>query len=199
MARTTTQDIGRKQELREERRRRARRRKRLRIGAIIIASVLTVALVAVIAWPEPATGNTSAENWDLPALDDDGRHAIADFEGRPTVAAFFASWCHVCEEEIPEFLDLSVDLANDVAFVGINSQDGGRGLGDAEKWGIAGAWPLAQDIGGRNGSGLSTGTFGARGMPMTVIYSPSGEVAHVQRGGMTAAQLRALLEELFGI
>ena len=118
--------------------------------------------------------NTSAEAWDLPFLDGEGRIALADFSGKPTVATFFANWCLVCEQEIPEFLALSENLGDRVNFVGINTQGNARGLGDAQKWGIDQAWPLARDVGNGNNSALSVSTFGAPGMPMTVVYDANG-------------------------
>ena len=63
---------------------------------------------------------------------------------------------------------------------------------------MTGTWPIARDIGGRNQSGLSVNTFGARGMPLTVIYDESGVVVHVQRGGISAEHLLDLLEDLVG-
>lgn len=182
-----------------ERRKAAERRRTIR--NVAIAGGVGVALVAmlVVLWPTPQTGDTSAEAWDLPELDGDGRVAIADFRGTPTVAAFFASWCEVCEEEIPGYLAVSQQLGDQVQFVGIDTQDNGSGLGDAERWGIAGTWPLARDIGGRNASGLSTETFGARGSPMTVFYDENGTVVRVQQGGLSGAQLAAALDELFGV
>lgn len=74
------------------------------IGAAIAVTVL-VLLVAI--WPEPVEGNTTTEAWDLPQLSGEGRVTLSDFSGKPTVAAFFASWCTVCEEEIPQFLTVS--------------------------------------------------------------------------------------------
>jgi thiol-disulfide isomerase/thioredoxin len=183
-----------------EQSRKATARKRT-VRNLTIAAVAGAGLIAllVVLWPSPQTGDTTAEAWDLPQLDGDGRVAIADFAGTPTVAAFFASWCDVCEDEIPEYLAVSQQVGDQVQFVGIDTQDNGGGLGDAEKWGIAGVWPLARDIGGHNGSGLSTGTFGARGSPMTAFYDASGTVVHIQQGGLTGAQLLATLDELFGI
>ena len=169
------------------------------MGAVIALAVVGLAAILVLTWPQPDVGSTEAEAWSLPSLDSEGQRALDDFAGKPTVAAFFASWCTVCEQEIPEFRALSEEIGDDVNFVGINSQDNGRGMGDADKWGIAGLWPLVRDIGGNNGSSLSVETFGARGMPLTVIYDPNGTVAHVQRGGMSAGQLESLLSDLFGI
>ena len=200
MARSTkAQRRGEKRREQQEREQREARKRTIR-GVLIGGGVL-VALVAalVLLWPSPEVGDTSAEAWDLPALDGDDRVAIADFRGKPTVAAFFASWCEVCEDEIPEFLEVSQEVGDQVQFVGIDTQDGGTGLGDAEKWGIAGVWPLAKDIGGTNGSGLSTGTFGMRGSPMTAFYDAEGTVVHVQRGGISGAQLKVAIQDLFGI
>lgn len=182
----------------EEQRRDGRRGTMIKAG---IAAAIGAGLVAllVLLWPSPQEGNTTAEAWDLPQLDGDGRVALADFRGKPTVAAFFASWCEVCEHEIPEYLAVSELVADQVHFVGINTQDRGAGLGDAEKWGIAGVWPLAVDIGNGNGSGLSTGEFGMRGSPMTAFYDAEGRVVHIQRGGLTGAQLLDAIEQLYGV
>ena len=168
----------------------------MRLAGAGVAVVALVALFIVSVWPEPVVGDTTAEAWDLPELDGDGRIALADFGGKPTVVAFFASWCTVCEHEIPELLTLSEEIGEEVNFVGINSQDNGRGMGDAEKWGIAGNWPLAKDIGNGNGSGMSSGTFGARGMPLNLIYDAGGTLVHVQPGGLSTQNALALLAEL---
>ena len=188
----------RRQEAEQSRKAAARTRTVRNLAIAAVAGAGLIALLVVM-WPSPQTGDTTAEAWDLPQLDGEGRIAIADFTGTPTVAAFFASWCDVCEDEIPEYLAVSQQVGDQVQFVGIDTQDNGSGLGDAEKWGIAGVWPLARDIGGHNGSGLSTGTFGARGSPMTAFYDANGTVVHIQQGGLTGAQLLATLDELFGI
>ena len=200
MARSSNKQLRdqRRQEAEDKRRTDARKSTIRKVG---IAGAIGVALVGllVVLWPDSAVGNTTATGWDLPQLDGDGRIAIEDSRGTPTVAAFFASWCDVCEHEIPDYLAVSQQVGDQVHFVGIDTQDNGSGLSDAERWGIAGAWPLARDIGGSNGSGLSTGTFGARGSPMTVFYDADGTVVHVQQGGLSAQQLLDALDRLFGV
>jgi thiol-disulfide isomerase/thioredoxin len=183
----------------EDKRKTAARRTTLRnVGIAGAIGVVLIGLLVVL-WPEPEVGDTTATAWDLPELGGDGRVALADSRGTPTVAAFFASWCDVCEDEIPDYLAVSQQVGDQVHFVGIDTQDNGSGLGDAERWGIAGVWPIARDIGRNNGSGLSTGTFGARGSPMTVFYDEGGNVVHVQQGGLSAQQLLAALDEFFGV
>lgn len=182
----------------EEKKAKDASKKRLQGIGIAVGSILVIALLLVVVWPEPEVGNTSRETWDLPELEGDGRVAIKDFQGKPTVVAFFASWCEVCEEEMPAMLSLSRQIGDRVNFVGVNTQDNGQGLGDARKWGIAGNWPLARDIGNGNGSSLSVVTFGARGSPANVIYDEDGAVVHVQLGGLTNEQIIALLEQHTG-
>jgi thiol-disulfide isomerase/thioredoxin len=197
MARQTkSQQRAEKARLAEEKRRKESRQRTIRMAGGGVAVVALLALFLVSIWPSPAIGDTTEEAWDLPALEGDGRVALADFAGKPTLVAFFASWCTVCEQEIPQLLALSEEIGEEVNFVGINSQDNGQGGGDAEKWGIVGQWPLAKDIGNGNGSGLSGQTFGMRGMPLNLIYDGSGNLVHVQRGGLTTLNAVALLTEL---
>jgi thiol-disulfide isomerase/thioredoxin len=196
MARDTKDQQGKKRAAQEARKNQAQRKSLIRNVIIAGAVVAAIVVTLVATWPKPDVGSIEAEAWDLPALVGEGRYALSDFSGEPTVAVFFASWCTVCEHEIPEFLAVSKQIGGDVNFIGINSQDNGRGGGDADKWGITGEWPIARDIGGRNQSGLSVDTFGARGMPLTVIYTPTGEIAHIQRGGISGQQLIELLGQL---
>ena len=189
-----------KQAAKAERARIARRNRILRNSALGVASaaVFVVAFFSLGGTGTALTGDTGATTWDLPGLaDTEERVALADFRGKPTVAAFFASWCTVCEAEMPGFAILSDQLDDQVNWVGINTQDNGAGLGDARKWGLDTRWPIARDIGGTNGSNLSTGTFGMRGSPLTVIYDEAGGVVHVQRGGMSADDLLRLLQQTF--
>jgi thiol-disulfide isomerase/thioredoxin len=181
----------------EQQRQEAARKKTILTAAISVVAVAVVVGLLFVVWPRKsdaeiaaeAASDTSATAWDLPELDGDGRVALADFRGKPTVAAFFASWCEVCEIEMPELLALSEEVGADINFVGIDMMDNGDGLGDAEKWGLVGRWPLAVDIGNGNGSALSAVTFGARGSPLNVLYSPDGEVLHVQLGAISRSQI----------
>ncbi len=204
MARQTKAKRREQKRLEQERKRREEARKKaIRNTVFGFGGVVLAAVALITLWPSPsaeevaaeARSNFSANNWDLPQLDGDGRIRIADFRGKPTIAAFFANWCTVCEREIPELLALSKQIGDQVNFVGIDMMDNGRGLGDAEKWGIAGEWPLARDVGNGNGSSLSAGTFGARGSPLNVIYDADGNVLQVINGGVSPSALLSFLEE----
>ncbi len=184
-----------------EARARAERRRTILTAAIL--GVIGVGLIAIViasfsGGSDAPTGVTERTAWDLPELDGDGRIALADFEGTPTVAAFFAAWCAVCVDELPQFAAVSDVVGDQVDFVGIDTMDNGTGLGLAQRTGIAERWPLARDIGGIDGRGLAT-AFGAQGSPMTVIYSADGEPLDIIRGGISGQALIDRLVNLFGI
>jgi thiol-disulfide isomerase/thioredoxin len=165
------------------------------------AIVVVFALLVAAYWPgsdssTTVSGNTSAESWDLPALNGEGRVAINDFKGKPTLVSFYASWCEVCEEEVPGLYALSQQIGDKVNFIAVNSQDNGQGLADAQKWGIADAWPVAKDVGGTNGSDLSLGTFGMRGMPLNLVYDASGTLVYTHPGGLGAQDAVNILSQL---
>lgn len=180
-------------------RQRQAQRKKLLTQIAVGAGVLVMALVFVLAFSESdsAVGATETDSWDLPALDGDSRVTLEQFEGKPTVAAFFASWCHVCQRELPGFAQLSDIVSDQVNFVGINTMNNGSGLPFARQMGIS-HWPLARDIGQHDGRQLAT-NFGARGSPTTVLYDESGQVVDVTLGGMDAAQLAQKLNQFFGV
>ena len=194
------QQQGKKRAEREAARKKAKRKQQIRSVLIGLGVVGVIALAIVIIQPAPAlTGVTTQTGWDLPGLEDnEARITLDQFSGKPTVAAFFASWCPHCIRELPGFAALSQEIGDDVNFVGINTQDGGAGKGLAASSGID-AWPLARDVGGTSGDNLSVGAFGARGMPLTVIYGPNGEVADITRGPMSGDELFNKLQALFGI
>lgn len=180
-------------------RRRKARQKAFLVRIVGIAAVALFAVVLVFAFSsgEEAIGVAETDSWDLPALEGVGRVALDQFEGKPTVATFFASWCHVCQRELPGFAQLSDVVAGEVNFVGINTMNNGSGLAFARQMGID-HWPLARDIGLGDGRQLAT-NFGARGSPTTVLYDEAGVVVDVTLGGMTAQTLARKLNQLFGV
>ncbi len=181
-----------------ERRRQAQRNTlltRIAVGAGV--AVLAVVFALAFAEGDTAVGSTETDSWDLPALDGEGRVALADFEGKPTVAAFFANWCTICQRELPAFGQLSANIDRQVNFVGINTMNNGSGLPFAQQMGIS-HWPLARDIGQHDGRQLAV-NFGARGSPTTVIYDENGNVVDVTLGALTAGQLAQKLDQFFGV
>ena len=186
---------------REARRRAARRRRMITRASWAGGGLLVVGLVTALVIASIETGDTTPEAWDLPAMGPTAevrdRVALADFQGRPTVVNFFASWCVECDRELPGFRTVSAELRDQVHFVGVASQETGDPLFMPRRHEIL-DWTLARDINGLNGSGLSR-ALGARGMPLTAFYDAGGALLHVQLGTILEPQLRAMITQLFGI
>lgn len=179
----------------------ASRKVRLQWAAVIGVGVAIMAVVVVLSFQgqESQSGDAAAESFDLPAIEGDGRVALADFEGKPVVVNFFASWCTACDAELPYFAEISEQVQDEVTFVGVNALENGDRLAMPERHGIT-WWPLARDIGGNNGSGLHD-DLGIRpgSMPGTAFYDAEGTLLTVVPGSVSEADLRANLEQFYGV
>ncbi len=170
------------------------------IATLVGLGLGTVVLVGVIATNSnsAAAGSTDPAAFDLPAIgDSETRIRLADYRGQPLVVNFFASWCTACDAELPGFSKVSRELEGQVAFVGVAALETGDPMFMPERHDIR-WWPLASDIGGRNGSGLHA-ALGGRGMPITAFYDDEGNLLHVDGGALPEPALRQRLTQLYGL
>jgi cytochrome c biogenesis protein CcmG, thiol:disulfide interchange protein DsbE len=144
---------------------------------------------------------TDPARFDLPALEGTGRVRLADFEGRPVVVNFFASWCEPCKKELPEFTAAARQLAGKVTFVGVNSKEitAPAGIALARSMGLADAGiTLARDVGPGN-TALHDRYEVRNAMPITAFYDADGNLKYVAPGQLTKEKLSARLQEFFGV
>jgi thiol-disulfide isomerase/thioredoxin len=144
---------------------------------------------------------TDPAKFNLPALEGTGRVRLADFEGKPVVVNFFASWCEPCKKELPEFTAAARQLAGKVAFVGVNSKEitAPAGVALARSMGLAEAGlTLARDV-GPGGSALHDRYEVRSAMPITAFYDAAGKLKYVAAGQLTKEKLSAQLQELYGV
>jgi thiol-disulfide isomerase/thioredoxin len=170
------------------------------VAGIVLVSVAVVSAVVVAVSRgsgDSARAMTTAEEFDLPALRGDGRVRLADEAGRPVVVNFFASWCTTCEAELPEFRRLAGDLAGEVSFVFVNSNDRGNGTDMATRHGLF-DFAVARDIGGDRGDGLYHAVGARRGMPVTAFFDAEGRLVDLHLGGLLDGALEQKVEQLYG-
>ncbi|MBW3574331.1 MAG: TlpA family protein disulfide reductase [Actinobacteria bacterium] len=121
-----------------------------------------------------------------------GLGSFADYRGTPLVVNFFASWCVPCVAEMPAFESVHQQRAAEVAFLGVNLRDS---VADAtalvERTGVT--YDIARDP-----AGELAGALGVVAMPSTVFVSADGTIVATQAGELSAEELRARLEALFG-
>ncbi len=191
--------------------------RRVPLGTVVAATLLSVAIAALVAGlllgvgetddgaevvtldqdlttvPQlgadaPDTVGTPAPT-DPYALFDGGEASVADYAGTPMVVNFFASWCVPCVREMPEFEEVHQELGDEVAFLGIDVQDSvTRGQELVDDTGVT------YDV-GRDPDGSMLTAFGGVAMPTTVLVDADGTIVHLMSGGTTAGELRDAIDE----
>jgi thiol-disulfide isomerase/thioredoxin len=169
----------------------------LALGAAALAAAITFALVASNGGGP--VGVTKPTAFDLPRLDGPGRVQLAAFRGEPVVVNLYASWCPSCRSELPGLAKVAAELRGKVAFIAVDSEDTGDGLGMAHQYGLtASGFVLAHDVGGHPATGLHD-ALRAPGMPTTVFYDRDGKVVLRAISALPEATLRAELRRLYGV
>jgi len=141
-------------------------------------------------------GVVTAEAFDLPNLqnedDPTDRIRLADFNGKPTVVNFFASWCVGCRVEHPELVEFDRRHQDDgvqlVAVMFGDTEDNARDFFNE----LGGDWPaLIQD------TGSIAIDYSVTAVPETILVSPSGRVVQKWVGsrGVTADGIDAVIDQ----
>jgi thiol-disulfide isomerase/thioredoxin len=120
----------------------------------------------------------------------------ASLVGRPVVVNFYASWCTVCRQEMPDFERLSREVDGRVAVIGVNPQtndDDDAQAALVEQTGVT--YPTVRDRDDR-----LLRVFDPSGaLPTTVFLDATGRVERVVNGRLTEGQLTRVLAADFGI
>ena len=117
-----------------------------------------------------------------------GEGTLADFEGKPVVVNFFASWCPPCITEMPTLEEVHQELGDEVVILGMNAQDRREdGERIVEETGVT--YTVAGDI----GLGLES-AIGVFGMPTTVFITADGNITRQFTGPLDTAELTEIIE-----
>ena len=117
-----------------------------------------------------------------------------DFQGKPLVLNFWASWCPACIAEMPDFEEVHARLGGSVQFLGVNLSE--TNLDAAERLvaetGVT--YPLALDP-----DGLLYAQFDGIAMPTSVFIDENGNIVDTHSGVIFADDLEAKLREVFDL
>lgn len=115
--------------------------------------------------------------------------SLEDYAGEPMVVNFWASWCPPCVAEMPDLERVHLALADEVTFVGLNTQDS---LPAAEE--LVDETGVSYDL-GLDPDGELFRAFEVSSMPSTFFVDADGAIVHRHAGMMSEQQLRDLIDE----
>lgn len=132
-------------------------------------------------------------NFSLPDSTGTMRHSD-EWQGKILVVNFWATWCPPCLKEIPEFVKLQQNYAEQgVQFVGIAVEDKEPVIEFLQNHAVN--YPIL--IGGDSAISLSQqlGNF-ANAVPFTIITNRQGQIIHRQPGELSSTKLTKILQGL---
>jgi len=164
-------------------------------GLLVVGGLVTLVLAEQPASPaadDPQGSTDEAPNFALNTLDGD-TFRLADQRGDVVVLNFWATWCPPCRREIPDFVSLQKDLGDrGLQFVGVALE---RSAGPDEVQAFADEMNINYPIGLGDGS-IAEKYGGVRGLPMTFVIGPDGQIRKHIPGMTTEDRIRPLLEAL---
>jgi thiol-disulfide isomerase/thioredoxin len=116
------------------------------------------------------------------------------WQGKILIINFWATWCPPCLTEIPEFMTLQAEYANqNVQFIGIAVDEKDAVLAFNAKMKVN--YPLL--MAGNEGVMLSKDWGNTlESVPFTAIINPQGQIIHRQLGEMNRAELLNVIQPL---
>ncbi|MFU8840614.1 MAG: TlpA family protein disulfide reductase [Nitriliruptoraceae bacterium] len=165
----------------------------VRRGALLLATALLLQACAGVA----GSGGDAADGPRVPdrvmATLDGEELSLTALAGEPLVVNLWASWCPPCVAEMPDLERVHRDLADQVRFVGINTQDD-RDQAEALAARTGVTYELTLDPDGAVFRDLEV-----IAMPTTFLVDADGVIVHRHAGLLTESQLRELLDTHLGV
>lgn len=173
------------------------------LAATLVVGLLVAVVAALSSGTRPdVDGLTVSYDRDARQLDFRGPGFAGQtvdsdqLRGTPVVLNFYASWCAVCDRELPDFQRVSERLAGRVHVVGANPQSNDTTEAQATMTARAGVtYPTLPDP--RDELLRQFNTTG--GLPTTVFLDADGVVRKVHHGLLTEQLLLAEIAALLGV
>ena len=124
---------------------------------------------------------------DFTVYDEDGGEVkLSDYEGKPVVLNFWASWCYYCKEEMPYFDD-ACENHPDVQFLMVNVTDGRQETVESAREFLEDSgygFPVVYDM-----DLDAASAYGVTGLPMTVFIDRNGNLVTYASGMLSKENL----------
>ncbi len=179
------------------------RRRRPAVGtAVAVALVLATVVALVVGTGDDDARSTVAYDRESQVLDFtattfDGKVVASEqLRGKPVVLNFYASWCTVCDRELPDFERVARQLDGQVAVLGANPQSNDTDDAQAAMIRRSGVtYPTFPDSTDELLRQFNT----TGGLPTTVFIDADGVVRKVHNGLLTEALLLEDIASVLGV
>ncbi len=143
----------------------------------------------------PATGlatiryDVPPPNFAIPGAH--GTKYLSDLRGKVVVIDFWATWCHVCTEELDDFVRAQQTFGDRVAIVTVSEEVPNVAADYLRARNIE--LPIVEDT-----SGAIARVYSVSKWPITLVLDPAGDVSYVSVGGLSWAELVDAIERAQG-
>jgi peroxiredoxin len=164
------------------------RRRAVKVVGLVLSAALMLALVTLAGCTSSSSSAPlKAAPYFAGTTLDGAQVSLGDYQGKPLVLVFMASWCDSCRAEAPEIEQFYRDNKDRVAVLGVAVQDSEaamRALMADNGW----TFPVIFD-------GTSAAdAYGVTAIPVTVVIDPEGRIAKRLVGATSAAKLSLVVD-----
>lgn len=118
---------------------------------------------------------------------------LSDFQGKPVLLNFWASWCPPCNAEMPDLVKKSEQYKDKVVFLGINltatEQDSEGPKNFVKKYNVQ--FPTLMDE-----KGKIADLYQALGIPTTFTVDPNGVIVDAHQGMLDEKGMESTIQKL---
>jgi thiol-disulfide isomerase/thioredoxin len=142
----------------------------------------------------PSAVGGAAPAFTLGAVGSDEQVSLEQFRGKVVLIDFWATWCPPCRKQMPEVQKLADDdeLDETLQILSVNTDDGGN---DRQQRVSTYLDDNGYSFTTLIDDGRVASSYGVTHLPTLVVIDPHGELAHVESGVHSEADLRAYIEE----